>query len=548
MKKLIDKTLFISNFRRKIAVELIILLFFSLTTFLYFWPVVTHFTSYLPGNQDELFITFAITQMARKFPQPPNQLFDSGIFYPATQSQAFSDLFITSGIIAKPFLAYFKEPVAAFNSVLLIGQILTLWGSYLLLNKLSKDRITAVLFSLIFSFSLIHLHYISHLHTFFIGLAPLSGWLLLKWIESKKNYWLYLWFLILGLQAINSPLPAYFILYLAIFIFWLKPKAIEILWENKKHVLIISLGSLILFYPYLSAYFSVSRQYDYHRSLSEVVHFSLSPEQLFGSFFSPVLYFLFVLLFLLTIFKREIEEMKIYLIAMLVSLLLSLGPVLHWMGKTVKIPFPIPLPYLLLYYIVPGFNGFRTPSRWLVMFALFAVMFSVLAWAKLFTNKKLKIFSSFVVLIFIVLLTPQYNSYVKVTSLNQAPPIYQWLRYQPQQVVVELPMAAWDKGEQTKQEIMRMYWSLYHGKKLVNGYSGYFPQSYLYLTSLTQQQFPNQSSIEALQNSGAELLLVNLEQYGDKANFYKNQIYLYLGEPNFELDHTMVYKLPLSQQ
>jgi len=175
-------------------------------------------------------------------------------------------------------------------------------------------------------------------------------------------------------------------------------------------------------------------------------------------------------------------------------------------------------------------------------------MFSVLAWAKLFTNKKLKIFSSFVVLIFIVLLTPQYNSYVKVTSLNQAPPIYQWLRYQPQQVVVELPMAAWDKGEQTKQEIMRMYWSLYHGKKLVNGYSGYFPQSYLYLTSLTQQQFPNQSSIEALQNSGAELLLVNLEQYGDKANFYKNQIYLYLGEPNFELDHTMVYKLPLSQQ
>jgi len=547
MKKLIDKTLFISNFRRKIAVEIIILLFFSITTFLYFWPVVTHFTSYLPGNQDELFITFAITQMARKFPQPSNQLFDSGIFYPATQSQAFSDLFITSGIIAKPFLAYFKEPVVAFNSVLLIGQILTLWSSYLLLNKLSKDKITAVLFSLIFSFSLIHLHYIPHLHTFFIGLVPLSGWLLLKWIESKKNYWLSLWFLILGLQAINSPLPAYFILYLAIFIFWLKPKAIGILWKNKKHILIFSLGGLILFYSYLRAYSSVSRQYDYHRPLSEVVHFSLSPEQLFGPFFSPVLYILFLLL-ALTIFRKKIGEIKIYFMAMLVSLLLSLGPVLHWMGRTIKIPFPIPLPYLLLYYILPGFNGFRTPSRWLVMFALFTVMFCTLAWTKVFTNKRLKIFSSFVVLIFIVLLTPKYNSYVKIANLNQAPPIYQWLRYQPQRVVVEMPMAAWDKGEQTKQEIIRMYWSLYHGKKLVNGYSGYFPQSYLQLTSLTQQQFPDKTSIEALQNSGAELLLIHLKQYGEKANFYKNQIDRNLGEPNFELDQTMVYKLPLNQQ
>jgi len=533
-----------NNFRQNLYIELIVIILFICASLIYFWPAVTHFTTSLPGNQDELFITFAITKMARKFPQPLDQLFDSGIFYPVTNSQVFSDLFITSGILVKPFLAYFKEPVVAFNTILLIGQFLTLYSCYLLLKQMTKNKLISFQFSLVFGYSLIHLHYIPHLHTFFIAFVPLSGWILLRWIENNKIVWFYLWFLVLGLQILNSPLPAYFILYLTCFLIWSKPESIKLLKNNFKHLIIAIVSSYVFFYPFIKAYFVVSDQHNYQRPLSEVVHFSLSPEKLGGPFFSPILFgaTLFVLIWLIK--KRKLDEYKIWLTGMLGALVLSLGPVLHWMGKTVKIPFPIPLPYLLFYFLIPGFNSFRTPSRWLNMFALMAIILSALVWHKFIRKEKTIIMTCLIVLINLICFTPRYSNYVMIPTFDQVPPIYQWLKVQPQKIVVELPMAAWDKEEQTEQEIMRMYWSLYHGKILVNGYSGFFPQSHLQLTSITQKQFPDKASLSALQNSGAQILLIHLDQYGEKKDLITNKVYEILGEPNFLLDQVWVYKLP----
>jgi hypothetical protein len=55
---------------------------------------------------------------------------------------------------------------------------------------------------------------------------------------------------------------------------------------------------------------------------------------------------------------------------------MSLGPVLKWSSQTIKIfHLPIPLLYTIFYYVFPGFNGFRTPSRFMLLFA-FAIISS----------------------------------------------------------------------------------------------------------------------------------------------------------------------------
>ena len=56
------------------------------------------------------------------------------------------------------------------------------------------------------------------------------------------------------------------------------------------------------------------------------------------------------------------------------------------------------------------------------------------------------------------------------------------------------------------------YMSTFHWQKLVNGYSGYHPPSYLQrLDGL--QSFPDASSLEVLQRTGVSYVIVHLSSY-----------------------------------
>jgi hypothetical protein len=70
----------------------------------------------------------------------------------------------------------------------------------------------------------------------------------------------------------------------------------------------------------------------------------------------------------------------------------SLGPAFQLGGKVIKEPFIIPLPYALLYYLAPGFKGFRNSGRW-EMFEIFAfcVAIGILIAFLLKTKKKLRV-------------------------------------------------------------------------------------------------------------------------------------------------------------
>jgi hypothetical protein len=95
---------------------------------------------------------------------------------------------------------------------------------------------------------------------------------------------------------------------------------------------------------------------------------------------------------------------------------------------------------------------------------------------------------------------------------NSAPPLYAWLATQPPGVVAEFPMPR-PKGLPGR-EFVYAYMSAFHWKPLVNGYSGYYPPSYLDLLDRVES-FPGPAAIEALRNAGVTYLVVHPEGVQD---------------------------------
>jgi hypothetical protein len=56
-----------------------------------------------------------------------------------------------------------------------------------------------------------------------------------------------------------------------------------------------------------------------------------------------------------------------------------------------------------------------------------------------------------------------------------------------------------------------MYYSTFHWQHLVNGYSGFFPPSYIFLVNAVQH-LPDNQSLHAIKSHGARYLLVHGER------------------------------------
>jgi hypothetical protein len=92
-----------------------------------------------------------------------------------------------------------------------------------------------------------------------------------------------------------------------------------------------------------------------------------------------------------------------------------------------------------------------------------------------------------------------------------APPLYGWLATQPRGIVAEFPMPLPDTLP--GREPRYAYMSTFHWMPLLNGYSGYYPPSYLsMLTAL--RHFPDERAVSALRSRGARYIIVHTSLYG----------------------------------
>lgn len=96
---------------------------------------------------------------------------------------------------------------------------------------------------------------------------------------------------------------------------------------------------------------------------------------------------------------------------------------------------------------------------------------------------------------------------------GQQQPWIEWLQTetQPADVVANLPFPSGRSVVDYQDTTVAMLWSTYHKRRLVNGYSGFFPKEFVQLKR-DVQNFPDDKSVNELRMSGVRWCVVKVDE------------------------------------
>jgi hypothetical protein len=180
----------------------------------------------------------------------------------------------------------------------------------------------------------------------------------------------------------------------------------------------------------------------------------------------------------------------------LFGLAASLGPRMEALGLS------IPGPYALLRDHVPGFEGSRYPERFSVLAVLGLGPFVAAGFASL---ARLRVVAALLAgLVFLEhLAIPLGLAYLPDRA--HVPEVYRWLARQDDvHVVAQLPASRYF-GERA--DGIPMYLSTFHWKRIVQGYTGYFPPTY-HFVKWYLYNFPSTGDASLLAQAGIDTLVL----------------------------------------
>lgn len=211
--------------------------------------------------------------------------------------------------------------------------------------------------------------------------------------------------------------------------------------------------------------------------------------------------------------RPEMVSSNFYLFTAILSLLFSLGPVIRIFAREI-----IEGPCYLLYLFIPGFKGLRAPSRFAVIMMLALSVLSGMSLKYLGQNLKKKIGMSFLVFLLTGFILVEYVSVplplVPVKVGDKIPAVYKTVKGFPEDsAIIELPMAKNNREEPI--EALSMYYSIFHQKRLVNGYSGYTPPGYRIVRE-AMESFPSENTFDLLRDLKVEYILIHTTGYREE--------------------------------
>lgn len=528
-------------------IHIIAFLLFSIAAVYITFPLIFHLGSFTTGFGDELLIAWIQNWVLHAIVTQPFTIFDTNIFFPYRNTLAYSDIFITSSLLAFPVKLFVTEPIVTVNFTLISSIILLGFSMYLLCYYLTKDFFAAILAGILVIFSPAVLSHYIHLQMLAIFWVPLAMLFFLMFIKNQRSKYLLLSLVCFLLQIYNSFLPAYFLVFfycLMVFYQWFYQKKKTLLLFTKKNVSLVIL-TFLLTIPIVVPYYQISKEFNYKRDIRDAIHLGLQPEDLFYTSIHSRLYeplrqlpfnqrsqnnefkpgFLGVVFSILVIgvifyvvknFRHNNNFINQFFTISFVGLIISLGPVLHIGRQTIHDPFPIPLPYALFYYLLPGFQGFRNAARWEMLFII--VIAIVVALVLHNVLKKISVKKR--VVLYVILLAGvilEFNfpmQFIKISQVKDFPKVYAWLDSTPKETkIIEMPLYNWNMFPYGTLELNRMYYSTIHFRDMVNGGSGFTPPPWEKLAYQLDAAFPSDKSISYLKATGVDYLIVHRQDY-----------------------------------
>jgi len=523
----------------------------SFLTYLYFLPLMHRLSTSLPNSIDPLLYAWNLNHNAHCIFQGVRSCLNTTMFYPETNTLALSDTLLGPALLATPIIYIWNNPILAENISIYLTFPLAALSMFFLCFYLTRHTMASFFSSLLYAFCYPRMAHLGHLPMISSHFLPLFFLFILQYFEHGRVRSLMLAMLTFLLLLISS---MYFIVFsfpffcivLMFYIYrWNQKHEIATLWTRIKtslpYFIPFTILVLILMYPYIllkieNPYITRSLfvTMDYRAFLMD--YFSVLPTSVLARFGFPVnineraLYPTLTLLSLSIIgiifsWKKHRFMILLFISTAISSFILSFG-----IEQTIHIgPLFIEklrLPYYYLYQFIPIFQLVRVPSRFSIFFIL---SLTVLASYGIMSLCRLKYRTFILITLFILffLETIQINMpYVQIPSHSSFPPVYKWLQGQSESTIIaEVPIRRFYAGSPMSTQLMlpyyeltemdnyaietyRLYFSILHNKRSVNGYSGFFPQSYVTLTELGEV-FPTHEYLKKLKDFGVSILIIH---------------------------------------
>lgn len=476
----------------------------------------------------------------------PLNLFNANIFYPNRYTLAYSEHEFTNGILSIPFILTTDNPLQSANYVLILNFLISALGAYLLVLYLTKNRVAGVVGGIAYAFAPYMFSHITQLSICSCGWIPFTILFLHRYTQEKKTRDAFLFALFFLLQFLSNTYIGLF-LFIGIVVFLV----VRLIRDRKtftlRWVLILvaaAVCALLVLLPFALPYLKVNKEnpkmerkigeVDAHSA--DVQDFLVAPSfnWLWGNLSSGLRAKTFdrggpnhralfpgLAIFALGVagawylFKKGRGEERFYfwyyVVLLGTSALFCLGTSLYLFGRRLSIP----MPYDLLYHLVPGFKALRVPTVFAMLTTLaFAVLSGfavkwILSAASSKRGTRGAVIASVVIMILLLvdvmtISLPMWRVPVK----SEFPEVYSWLKEQKGDApTVELPLPV-GTGEWLDWESQRTYFSTLHWKKIFNGFSSFVPNSYTKAQKLCED-FPSAECMKFFKKERLEFVIVH---------------------------------------
>lgn len=490
----------------------VVVLFGLLCTIFVFWPIVTNMVTKTTSSIDGPLIAWLVNHTAEWY-RGKAVLFSPPFFYPFKNTLTFSDPFLSSGLVAVLVGAALPSisMIEQINLQLVGGTLLYFIAIYWLIRELGGRGAAALLIATIATFLPLRFVYVVHLHTYLTFAIPLGVLFLHRYFRQQKLLYLIGFSMAYLFQLFNAPMTAYFfVATILIYVFSQKTIWPTLLADKRSWAAAILLG--VISVAFYLPYWQQAAQFHSERTIRDAAHFSYAVNRLWG--WDIVAFVGIFVLFFLTSRKsrRTVATLLPWVLVTLVGLVAMLGPVLKFDLETVKVfGLPVPLPYTIAYYVIPGIKAFRSVTRWSILAALGFPLVVLL----LYQTSRIKIEIKTTILLILAVSTViiARQSLPVFTIDTHVPEIYQLAAEQPEKVMAILPATVWSMAPYDGRESVRLLYQPASQKVYYNGASGFLPPTRAEEIHQLFRSFPDDDTLKMLKTNGVELLLVEYGQY-----------------------------------
>ena len=520
------------------------------------WPLVLD-----PGrhsrndNADTQLNEWILAWVQHQLPRDPLHLFEANIFYPAHDSLAFSEPLIVPALIGAPLAWAGASPVLVYNLVVLAGLALTAFATFVLVESWSGSFLAGLAAGSLFAFNthtLTRFAHVQGLHIYGLPLALLALDRLVRGPAfaapaSADRRWRAVW-LLAGAIALMAYTSGYLVVFASVMIgIVLVTRVTE--WRPQWRGFVprlVAAGVIagIVILPVYLPYRRAAREQRMVRTLDVIKDYSATPAGYLASagrihfstwsgrfFKDPVDSFFpgFVILTLAGVAIAAARRRPAFAEATVgrpadgdptrarVLMLVAIGVA----GFVLSLGVATPV-YGWLFAVFPPMQGLRAAARFGNLF-LFAV--AVLGGLGLARVKWRPLAIALVVLINIESL----RAPMEYQPFRGIPDIYKLLASEPGAVVlVEQPFFPRQGIFLNGPYVLA---STAHWRPLMNGYSGYTPETYQRYADAFWE-FPTERSIQAMKDAGVTHVMVH------PATFHKDHqavLPAIENRPDFEL-------------